>query len=254
MVGIYKITNKINNKIYIGQSINISERWRAHRSRPFQVNASQYDSPLYRAIRKYGLGNFTFEVIEECNEEELNLKEQFYIQKYKSYETNHGYNLTMGGQTATTPSKITEDELEKIYDLLMDSDLTQEEIASKFSISQRLVSGINLGQYKMKQGYTYPLYSYRKLKEKKKYFCPKCGKEITYRAKLCVSCNSLSHRVAERPSKEELKRKIRDQSFLSIGKEYGVSDNSIRKWCKSYGLPSKKSEIKKISDEDWSKI
>lgn len=97
MVGIYKITNQINGKSYIGKSINIEDRWMRHRSRAFQKNDTQYDSCLYRAIRKYQLCNFTFEVIDECSIEELDEKEIFYIDFYDTFYTNNGYNMTRGG-------------------------------------------------------------------------------------------------------------------------------------------------------------
>jgi uncharacterized protein YjcR len=47
---------------------------------------------------------------------------------------------------------------------------------------------------------------------------------------------------------------IRNISFVNIGKKFGVSDNTIRKWCKNENLPSKSSEIKKYSDEQWENI
>lgn len=72
MIGIYKITNTVNNKKYIGQSINIIDRWREHRQRA--NNGTEY---LYQAIRKYGIQNFVFEVVEECLIEDLNLKEKY---------------------------------------------------------------------------------------------------------------------------------------------------------------------------------
>ena len=72
MIGIYKITNNIDGKCYIGQSIDINNRWIKHRSKPFQVNDKSYNTYLYRAIRKYGLDNFTFEVIEKCDKTFLN--------------------------------------------------------------------------------------------------------------------------------------------------------------------------------------
>jgi transposase len=55
-------------------------------------------------------------------------------------------------------------------------------------------------------------------------------------------------------TREELKQLIRTTPFTQIGKQFGVSDNTIRKWCDKYNLPRKVSEIKKYSDEDWSKI
>ena len=52
-------------------------------------------------------------------------------------------------------------------------------------------------------------------------------------------------------TREELKKKIRTQSFLSIGKEFGISDNAIRKWCDKFNLPRTKKEIKSYSDKEW---
>lgn len=61
-------------------------------------------------------------------------------------------------------------------------------------------------------------------------------------------------RFIEKPSREVLKEQIRTIPFLQIGKLYGVSDNAIRKWCVKYGLPSKVSDIKTYSDEEWETI
>ena len=55
-------------------------------------------------------------------------------------------------------------------------------------------------------------------------------------------------------SREELKKLIRNTPFTQIGKQYGVSDNAIRKWCDKYNLPRKKSEIVEITDDEWLKI
>ena len=55
-------------------------------------------------------------------------------------------------------------------------------------------------------------------------------------------------------SREELKNKIRIQSFLSISKEFNVTDNTIRDWCDKYNLPRRKKDINCISDEDWKQI
>lgn len=56
------------------------------------------------------------------------------------------------------------------------------------------------------------------------------------------------------PSREVLKTKIRTMSFVKIGKEYNVTDNSVRKWCDIYKLPRRVSEIKSFSDEEWKEI
>ena len=254
MIGIYKITNLINNKVYIGQSINIQERWKAHRHRPFNSNSVDYDSLLYRAIRKYGLENFKFEVLEECEKEALNDKEIYYIQEYKSSNPNFGYNLSNGGAgtsaTDFNSSLKTEDILE-IYRLLQETELSEQEIADKFNISQRMVSGLNLGQYRIQKGFSYPI---RSKNLKKRNYCIDCGKEINNQSIRCVQCNNKSRRTDPAISREELKNLIRTTPFTKIGEKYGVSDNAIRKWCDKYNLPRKAAEIKKISDEDWLKI
>lgn len=92
-------------------------------------------------------------------------------------------------------------------------------------------------------------------KERKKKYCKKCGKEISHSAKeYCEDCSHYVQRKVERPSRDILKNLVREKSFLEIGRIYGVSDNAIRKWCIAENIPSKKSEIKNFSDEEWSKI
>lgn len=96
--GIYKIENCINNKIYIGQSIDIAKRWSSHRADAFNPNiAKKYKSSLYNAIRKYGLDSFQFSIVERCASEELNDKEMFWIKYYNSNNPKFGYNMTSGG-------------------------------------------------------------------------------------------------------------------------------------------------------------
>ena len=100
MIGIYKYQNKINSKCYIGQSINLEQRKYAHKSSAFNEKAKDYDSQFHKAIRKYGLDNFDYEVIAEISPEEysrefLNSLEEYFIKYYNSYK--NGYNATIGG-------------------------------------------------------------------------------------------------------------------------------------------------------------
>lgn len=92
MIGIYKITNKNNNKCYISQSKDIEARWIKHLS----VYRSSPEYTLYKAFKKYGIDNFNFEVLEECSAEELNQKEIYWIEYYNSFYD--GYNMTKGGE------------------------------------------------------------------------------------------------------------------------------------------------------------
>ena len=92
---IYIIKNLINNKVYIGQTIQkLSKRFNGHCC--YSKTDKSINMYIKRAIHKYGRENFSIELLEECNIEDLNQREQYWIKKYDSY--NNGYNLTLGGQ------------------------------------------------------------------------------------------------------------------------------------------------------------
>lgn len=93
MIGIYKFTNKYNRKCYIGKSVDIEGRYKAH------LRAAKHgDKTLfYNALRKYGIEGFDFNVLIECSKENLNYWEKFYIRYYCSNNRDWGYNLTYGG-------------------------------------------------------------------------------------------------------------------------------------------------------------
>lgn len=90
---IYKITNLINGKIYVGKTaFSIEKRWKEH----YADSKKGLDRPLYRAINKYGIDNFKIEQIEEVStDEEACQREIYWISFYNSYYT--GYNATFGG-------------------------------------------------------------------------------------------------------------------------------------------------------------
>lgn len=76
----------------------------------------------------------------------------------------------------------------------------------------------------------------RKPRIKKEYNCFSCGVKLSGKCKtgLCFTCHSKTQRKVERPSKEHLLKEVNDTSYLAVGRKYGVSDNTIRKWIKSY--------------------
>lgn len=90
MIGIYKITNINNNKVYIGQSNNLERRYKEHFI--WNLNNKQYIDEL---IQDLGKENFSFEIIEECELEVLDEKEKYWIEYYNSFY--EGYNKTKGG-------------------------------------------------------------------------------------------------------------------------------------------------------------
>ena len=77
MIGIYCFINKINNKKYIGQSINIEERKESHLRYYNNPNMKDYNTKFYRALRKYGTDQFTFQILEECSKSLLDEREIF---------------------------------------------------------------------------------------------------------------------------------------------------------------------------------
>ena len=240
--GIYKITNLIENKHYIGQSIHIYQRWTKHKNRAFNKNDKGYENLLYQDIRKYGLENFDFSILEVCSREELDEKEIFYIQKYNSYKPN-GYNKTLGG----SGKQKTPDYVYSVINDLKNTSLTIEEIANKYNVGQTTIYTINNGKAHYIDDYDYPIR--QRVHKQKIYYCPQCGERKEEKG-LCTKCIN----KAKRLTREELKEKIRKLSFTEIGREYNVSDNAIRKWCIKENLPRTKKEINSYSDEEWKLI
>lgn len=124
---IYKITNKTNNKVYIGKTdYTIEKRWKEHCSDRFRYQ----ERPLYRAINKYGEESFYIELVEECNSELSSEKEIYWINFYNSYK--NGYNATLGGEGAQTIN----------HSLIIESYLELKNcklVANKFNICQETV-------------------------------------------------------------------------------------------------------------------
>lgn len=113
--GIYKITNIINGKCYIGQSLYLKKRIRRHLS----YKSHKDNLALYKAFDKYGVDKFAIEILETIDTEkcdniksELDRLEIFYIKKYNSYSS--GYNQTLGGDAGITGYKFTEEQRRKV--------------------------------------------------------------------------------------------------------------------------------------------
>lgn len=133
MFYIYVYTNKINGHQYVGQTNNIRLRKNGHKSDSYNKNSHSYDYPLHRAIRKYGLDNFNFEIIEEVEtQEEANEKEIFWIKEKQCHISKGGYNILFGGdghkreklswEELKNKGKIfTEEEIEDIQQRLLNN-------------------------------------------------------------------------------------------------------------------------------------
>lgn len=88
--GIYKITNIENQMTYVGQAVNIADRWKQHIKRGIGADAPTQNK-LYPAMKKFGPENFTFEIIEKCSRDKLNEREDYWQEFYKAKE--FGYSI-----------------------------------------------------------------------------------------------------------------------------------------------------------------
>ena len=258
--GIYKITNQINGKCYIGQSVDIEKRWHQHKRRSLVLGSTEYDSYFHRAIRKYGLENFSFEVLEECPKEELNEKETFYVSRYSSNQVESGYNLTAGGSSNHTSFVIYDSvEFQQIVDEIKNSKLTFEQIGEKHGLCRRTITRINKGQVHFNENEVYPLRPFplvgpKGVREKKVPCIPKnahpckyCGKlttNKTYCSRECqVKDTSPMEILTDSLTKEVLIKEIREHGYSNTAVNHGTCVKSIKKLCKQYGIPTYKKDF-----------
>ena len=146
--------------------------------------------------------------------------------------------------------KYTSDEIDyfatvwndKVY--LVPVDETSATKSIKFDDEQYLASNILSAYERLSDEQLYNSSS------KGKYYCEDCGCEISEGAVKCISCRN-KEKAKNIPKRNELKKLIRTTPFTTIGKQFNVSDNAVRKWCDKYGLPRRSSDIKKYTEVDW---
>lgn len=155
---IYKITNQLNNKCYIGQTTDYKRRFQEHKNLGYGVEENKL---LYYAIKKYGIENFSFEVIEDKTSK-YNEREKYWIQYYDSFE--NGYNMTEGGEEPPLNIGInnpfathTEEEIGKIKQLLRDTKIQYKDIATMFDYDSSTIERINYGKLWRNDSEAYPI-------------------------------------------------------------------------------------------------
>lgn len=164
MAWIYKISNDINNKLYIGYTRYTPEkRFEEHWRCRYGDN-----SLIHKAMIKYGKEHFWCEGIEEVSEEEGFDKETYYIDYYKSKVPN-GYNLTEGGENPPVhygenncKSKISKIQFDNLIKDLQNYELEFSQIAKKYGISQSQVERINKGECRYQENLIYPIRTLKK--------------------------------------------------------------------------------------------
>lgn len=163
---IYKITNLITKKLYIGYtSRDLKRRFYEHKWCCFNSNCKENKSILYSSMRKYGTNNFIIEPILEFNEEKEDWKEleKFYIKKFNTLTPN-GYNILEGGEKPPThygndniKTKIKDEELPKLFEMLKDTNNSYKDIAKYFDISISTLYRINQGYSRHQNNIKYPI-------------------------------------------------------------------------------------------------
>ena len=161
--GIYKITNNINHKIYIGQSQHCLDRWSEHKYCAKDSNNYRTQEHLYRSIRYYGIQNFSFEVIEElpCNKELLTTREQYWINYYNTLDPQYGYNEVPAEDAKRGENSnwaiLNQEQVNNIILLLQENKLMISEIASMYNVSGSCIEDINNGYNWFNSNISYPI-------------------------------------------------------------------------------------------------
>lgn len=144
MIGIYMFENKKTHKKYIGQSTNIERRKEEHLMWPSKH--SYFDNEL----KKIGIDQFNFSILEECDIEELDEREKYWISFYNTYvynENSCGYNLTLGGQNQrgsfNPGAKLDDNDVKEIIILLEEHRLNNKQIAQLYNVHYNTIDGIN---------------------------------------------------------------------------------------------------------------
>jgi group I intron endonuclease len=244
--GIYKITNLINNHCYIGQSVDIKRRWRNEKAAAFNERSRSYNTVLSKAFRKYCIvkegkvdfSNFCFEILEECLVDDLNDREQYYVNMYNAYAA--GYNMTEGGDTAHIQVLEKAQIMQVIECLRTDLHKNSEQIGKEFNISGRMVRNINNGTCHRLDNIDYPI--------RPKFVSHPRNKRLRGEAPMLSKtrrADQVSVPVQTKcPPLEILFEQIYKTSFTAVGKSYGVSATAVQKWLKSTNAPTKIKEFK----------
>ena len=280
MIGIYKIQNKVTDKVYIGKSVNIEIRWIQHRCHlNNNVQANDY---LQKAWNKYGENGFNFSVLCECEESALDEKEIYYINLYKATDRSYGYNLREGGDGGAMSqetieklrgvgSTLSEDDVRHIkmcMYLLMD----RKEIAEMYNVSPKVLTAISQGK---NWGYVLPELN-DKIHNLKQSLIDERNQMIVnhydngLKISEIVNLTGLSTSIVEKAVYKYRDIKSKDSQMekynkifelhnqgvnnYQISKIVGVSASTVQRYLSGEQHPLNKPSNKKITDEIEDKV
>lgn len=275
MAYIYKITNQVNGKVYIGKTTenSIEQRWKEHQQDCKKERCKS--RPFYRALNKYGLDQFTVEEVEQCDVSVLDERETYWINYYRSYigwDDCNGYNATLGGdgkcycdydwvyslwqegKIIKNIAQITKYDQATISKILHNKGITTEEIRQRAMKFRKKSSTKQVKLTSRKEKNERKKRKMTTNKQKPIRYCLICGKQITNSATYCLSCWNKEQQRFERPSRDQLKNDIRSFSLVAVAQKYGVSRSTIARWCIGYNLPDKKRDINSYTATEWYKI
>ncbi len=223
----------------------------------FETNKQKGNAGLVAAIAYYGMNGYTISIpLNDTQDYDLiidNGESLLKVQvKATAQRSEYGYSVvslkSCGGTKGTTYKTVIDTnidilfvftELQEMYEIPI-TDIT-------------VTSSLNLGperqQYRIDNIGT--IYNHE-TKEVPMKYCENCNSILSSRnsSGYCLSCQAKKRRVVEiRPTKEELLKELQSSNFTQVGNKYGVSDNSIRKWCKAYNLPHTIKEIRQYKLE-----
>ena len=156
--GIYLIRNLVNQSVYIGQTTRLfKQRWKEYISIANNTKATKNISLVVLAIRKYGIENFDFSILEECDRAKLDDREQFWIKVFEA-DSHNNYNQTAGGQQARLKVKQPL-WVSALFKDLSDNTLSIKELALKYNLSIGHIYDINYGYAHHDAQITYPIRS-----------------------------------------------------------------------------------------------
>lgn len=280
MIGIYKIENKVTNKVYIGKSVNIEKRWVQHRCHlNNNVHANDY---LQKAWNKYGEIAFNFSVLCECEESVIDEKEVYYINLYKATDRTYGYNLREGGDGGSL-SQETIEKLRGVGSTLSKEDvrhikmlmyclMDRNEIAKMYNVSPKVLTAISQGK---NWGYILPELN-DKIHNLKQTLIDERNQMIVshydngLKITEIVNITGLSTSIVEKAVYKYRDIKSKDSQMekynkifelhnqgvnnYQISKIVGVSPSTVQRYLSGEQHPLNKPSNKKITDEIESKV